>query len=690
MFKKSMALLIILIIMAACSFNQPDLPSWDTSWKFYLPLKKVNLEKIINDSTLVADTTNGHPIVKFKLQDSTDWVRVSQEDLSIDGIDQSFESQIGTIKLKDVSDVKSPSFTLNDLLPPEITQYDTIPPYPDRTISPAADSVNYDFYKSAHIKRGSISLTFHNELFLSFKEGMDIIIYNDTGDSLIEIADIHFNQPIKPYSVVQSNEVDLSNKDISNHFLLKYTIPIQGSDTATVINNDMRNGTCYTVLTIKNLEVSEAEAKIPTQSFSKDQKIALPQNEHKIINAQISSGTINLNIRNNSNIETDLHIELPNITRNGEPKTIDLNVQAQANRIVPIDLGGWRIVNADHPEQPIDSIAIKVQATVGSGDRIVKISENDGLKINVQSTAIYFEEIAGILAPIVQEITPETIDISDMFKNISGQGLNLDDLHLFLDFENQIDIPINIHLKIAGYHEDGGQTDSVVMVIDKTIQASGISPTTRFVFDKNSSSPSIVDLIAILPTRITVSGQATVEGQGSVRVNDGIRSKFLIESPLSYRLTQPLVFKTDVDSIKKEDIDSDMRQRITDDLSQLTLHLNVSNGTPIGTNIMLILAADSMQLQNDVIADSTRKMVIKANIEAGRVDENGYVQTPTENEVVIRISHNQAQLFKYSPIYLQQTVTFLPTGDKKVVVQTDDTVGFDAYFQLKFRVDLNK
>ncbi len=159
---------------------------------------------------------------------------------------------------------------------------------------------------------------------------------------------------------------------------------------------------------------------------------------------------------------------------------------------------------------------------------------------------------------------------------------------------------------------------------------------------------------------------------------------------MSYRLTQPLVFKTDVDSIKKEDIDSDMRQRITDDLSQLTLHLNVSNGTPIGTNIMLILAADSMQLQNDVIADSTRKMVIKANIEAGRVDENGYVQTPTENEVVIRISHNQAQLFKYSPIYLQQTVTFLPTGDKKVVVQTDDTVGFDAYFQLKFRVDLNK
>ena len=688
MIKKGIMLLGTIALIAACSFNQPDVPSWDTSWKLYLPLKNVNLEKIVNDSTLIADTTNGQPIVKFKLEDSTDWVRVNQEDLSIDGVDEDFSAKIGTIHLKDKSEVNSSPLTLNDLLPPEITATDTIPPYPGRVITPDPKEVTYDFYKSAYIKSGSIYLTFHNDLFLTVDSGLTIQLFNNGGDTPVKIADIKFDKPITPFSVVQSNVVDLSDTRISNKFLLKYTIPIQGTDTATVITDEMRNGTIYSVLTIENIEVTEAEAKIPEQSFSKDQQVPFAQDEHKIIKAGIASGTINLDIRNNSNVHTSLHIIIPNIVQNGEPKSIDLDMQPQAQSITPIDLSNCQILNPDAPDQPIDSLAIHVDATVSSNDQIVKISENDGLDIHVTSTSIYFEEIKGILAPIEQEITPETVDNSDMFKNISGKGLNLDDLRLTLEFDNQIDIPINVHLEITGYHEDGGQVDSVNMVIDRTIQASSVSPITQLVFDKNSTTPSIVDLMAILPTKVTFRGKATIEGEGSVRVNDGIRSKFLIESPLSYRLTDSIKFKADMDSIKKDDIGQDARDRIANDLSELSLHLNISNGTPISAEVKLILAADSTQMGNDDVPDSTKKMVIKANIEGGQVGADGFVQTPTENEVVIKISHEQAQLFELSPIYLQQTVTLLPTGDKKVIIRTNDQIRLDAYIGLKFRVNL--
>lgn len=689
MVKKALLLFGVIALIAACSFNQPDVPSWDTSWKLYLPLKNFNLEKIVNDSTLIADTTNGQPVVKFELKDSTDWVRVEQKDLSIDGIDQEFSAEIGTIRLQSKSDVQTTPLGLNDLLPPELTVSDTIPPYPDRTITPDPKDVTYDFYKSALIKSGSLYLTFYNDLFLTVKSGLTIDVYNNGGETPVKIAEIVFDKPITPFSVVQSNVVDLSGKRISNHFLLVYTIPIQGTDTSTVITDEMRNGTIYSVLSIENIEVSEAEAKIPEQSFSRDETVALPQDEHKIINAEISSGTIYLDVTNRSNVHTNLHIVIPNIQQNGEPKTVDLDMQANTTATVPIDLENSIILNTDNPDQPIDSLNIHVDATVSSDDQIVTITENDGVDVHVTSSQIYFKEIKGILAPIEQVIDPTDMDISDLFKNISGEGLHLDDLRLILTFENQIDIPINIHLKISGYHEDGGQTDSVTMIVDRTIQRSSVSHLTQIVLDKNSTTPSIVDLISILPTRISITGKAVIEGEGSVQVNDGIRSKFLISSPLSYTLTNPIVFKADMDSIKKDDIDDDTRDRLADDLSELSLHLNISNGTPISAQTKLILAADSTELGTDAIQDSTRKMVVKADIAAGQVDANGFVQTPTVNEVVVKLTHQQAQLFRLSPIYLQQTITFLPTGNQKVVIRTNDEITLDAYVALKFRVKID-
>ncbi len=689
MLKKGVMLLGLSMLMLACSFNQPDVPSWDTSWKLYLPLQNVSMDKMINDSTLVADTTNGQPVVEFKVQDSTDWERVDQQDLSIMGFAQSFGSEIGPIHLKDKSEINSTPLTLNDLLPPEITASDTIPPYPDHTVEPDSVDISYDFYKSAYIKSGSLYLTFHNDLFLTIKAGMVIEIFNNGGATPVKIADIVFDKPITPFSVVQSNVVDLSNTQISNKFVLHYTIPIQGADTATVITDAMRNGSCYSVLTIQNIEVTEAEAKIPEQSFSDDQKIALSQDGHKIINARISSGRINLDITNHSNVHTNLHIEIPNIQQYGEPKTVDIDLDANAHSIVPIDLANSVLLNPDHPDQPLDSLTVHVDATVSSNDQIVTITEHDGVDVTVSSTPVYFSEIKGILNPIEQTINPVDVDNSALFENLSGNGLYLDDLQLILIFENQIDIPINMHLKISGYHEDGGQVDSVTMIVDRTILASGVSPVTRVVLDKNSTSPSIVDLMAILPTRITVSGNATIEGEGSIKVNDGIRSKFLIVSPLSYRVTNPIVFKSDVDSIKKEDIDQDTRDRIADDMSELSLHLLLTNGTPISAEVKLILAADSTQLATETIADSSRKIVITAPIQGGQVDAAGYVQSPTQNEIVVNLTHNQAQLFKKSPIYLQQTVTLLPTGQQKVAIRTSDQIKLDAYLDLKFRVKID-
>ncbi|NOX88716.1 MAG: hypothetical protein GXO77_06800 [Calditrichaeota bacterium] len=691
MFRKVYLLVVSGLIMFGCSLNEPTLPVWDTSWKIYLPIKNVTMEEIVNDSTLIADTTkSGQPIIKFELKDSTDWERVAQEDLTIQPEEQSFDSKIGSIKLKEKSEVKSTEITLSELLPPEVLAFDTIPPYPDRTVTPDPKEVTYDFFRRAVIKSGQIYLTFHNDLFVKVNAGMTIDVYNNGSDTPVLIARIVFDKPIEPYAVTQSNVVDLSGKEISNKFLLKYTIPIAGSDTSQIVTAEQKNGTIYSVLTIENIEVSEADAEIPEQTFTRSHFIVLPEQDHKVINAKISQGSITLNIKNQLPIHSNLHIELPDLVKNGNPKVLDIAVNPNQQIVEIIDLKGYELLNSSSPGETLDSIKIDLKATVGSNGEIVTITENDQISTTVNSSKIFLESVTGILARIDQPIDPQVLDNEDLFKDIEGTGLNLEDLQLVLVFENQIDVPLNVNLNIEATHEDGGATETKSMQISATIERSSVSPTTKIVLDKNYKNPnSIVDLIAILPTKLVISGNAYIEGYGSVAVGQGLRTKYSVESPLSFKLTNPISYKSGIDSIKKEDIDQETRDRLSDDFQNGSFHLLIKNGTPLAADLILVLAADSNQVFTEAIQDSSKKIVIKAELKRGSVGADGYVTAPTPSEVVIKLSEKQTQLFKLSPIYLHQTVTLLPTGDQKVIVRTSDTIELEGYVQLDFTVRLD-
>ncbi len=684
MYKHIFVIFLGLSFMMGCSFNEPDPPSWDTAAKVYLPLKTVTMEKIVNDSTLLADTTNGQPIIKFELSDSTDWERITRDDLKIEAFSDSFHTEIGTIRLEN-SEVSSTPIHLDELLDTGAINNDTIPPYPGYTISPDAKELNYDFYNRAVIESGRTYLTFHNELFLTIDSGLTIEVWNNGSEPQTEIARIVFDRPIPPLSTIRSNVVDLSGKEISNHFILKYTIPIKGCDTITVINDQWRNGTCYSVLTVEDLQVSEAEAKVPEQSFSQNESVALPTDQHKLINATVESGSITLNIKNDMALHTQLTVRLPNVLSNGEPKTLYFDLQPNTDVEEVVDLQDCQILNAKNPGAPLDSLDVEFSLTAGSDDQIVTISKNDGMAVEVHTTEIYFRHIAGILNPISQEIASSEVDLQDVFDKISGMGLRMDDLRLSFTFENQIDIPVTTHLTIRAVHQDGGVNEERTMNIETTIQRSSVSPTTTLILDKNYQNPySIVDLISILPTKIYVSGSALIQGEGSVDVGQGMRALYKIETPISYALSDSLTFAGEVSTI--ETSDNDLQESLSEDVHELTLHLSMHNGTPLGALIKVIFSDDSLQLNSEAIADSSRKIVIKIPIAAGAVDQNGYVIQPTQNETDIHLTHDQLQLFNQPVVYLKQWITLLPTNGKKVMLRTSDSIGLDGYLYVKYRI----
>ncbi len=674
---------LTLFMLWSCTINEPEPPVWDTSWQIDLPVKDVTLKEIVNDSTILADTINGQPVMSFKMEDSTDWEKIQESDLTVTPENDQFEAQIGTIKLEPKSELKSPDIPLDQILPPDLLAKDTIPPYPATTVTPEPREITYDFFERAVITRGQLYLVFHNELFVKIDPGLKIEVYNNLTNPVL-IATIIFNEPIEPYSTAKSNVIDLSGLEIYNQFRLKFTIPVAGSDTFQVVTDEQKQGALYSVMTLENIEVSEADAKVPEQTFDKDKTMSLPQEDHRIINAHIKSGKITLHISNNLPIHSSTEIIFPDILKDGTPEKIELELQPKQFVTKVVDLADFVIQNSTSPGEPLDSIQIKTTSVVSSNDQIVTIKESDKISVDVSFSDIVLASVTGIIKPVTVSISPTEIDNSDLFEKIEGTGFVLDDLQLKIKIENQIDIPVQLSLTLTAQN---GTTEKV-MHINETILAASQAPFTEIVLDKNYKTPnSIVELFSIFPQKISISGQASVEGQGTVALGQGVRALFSVETPLFFKLLHPISYQSGLDSII--DIDQDIRDRLANDFHQGSFNLLIKNGTPFGTEFSFILADDSTAVDTKTIIDSTRKIVITVNIKSGQIGSDGFVAMPTQNLVKINLNEQQMKLFQKSPIYFKQMATILPTDDQLVKLRTSDTIELEGSVKVNFTVRIN-
>ncbi|MBD3224482.1 MAG: hypothetical protein GF313_07120, partial [Caldithrix sp.] len=387
------------LTIAACTLNEPHLPSWDTKWTFFLPVQDYELSEIIKeDSLLTADTTaNGIPIISINSSDSTDWERIASNDMTIDPDDDRFVEKVGEISLGDPEEIKSPELNLDELLPPVLLNSgDTLPPYDPLTAHPEVKNVEFERYKSVHVKKGLLWLTFYNETFLKIRSGMTIKVYND-GPSLELIDELVFTESIDPSETVKSTTIDLANQTLSNQFVLEYSIPIAGSDTSKVLTEEDKSGSTYSILHLDTLTVDQAQAKIPSQSFDRSKQIDLQNQKHQLKHAVIDRGSITFIVDNHLPIDSDIKLTLYNFLENGSYKTINLRLMGDENRVKTIDLSDMEIINYKDPDAIIDSLGFNVEATVDSTTDYVTINADDSVAVDIQIDSLYFESITGIL-----------------------------------------------------------------------------------------------------------------------------------------------------------------------------------------------------------------------------------------------------------------------------------------------------
>lgn len=683
-FKRLFSLAICFLIIS-CTIHEPKLPEWDSEWSVHIPSQDFVMDEIINDSTLIAGTdSEGQPIILISVKDSTDWQRITSKDLSFDPQNDEFRSEIGDISLGDYDNLVSDSLTVRDILPAELFSVgDTLPPYDSMTVMPPAVPLEYEDYKSALIKEGQMWLTFHNEMYLDIREGLIIEVYTENGE--MEYVDrALFSEPIPAGSVVISEPINLENKRIYNKFRLRYIIPLYGSDTTQVLTQEKANSFFYTVLSVDEFIITEGEAKIPEQSFDDSDAIDISDEDHKIIYARIEKGNIRFAIQNRLPLDSHIQLELPNFERNNQPLVINHRLIAQQDDQLNIDLSGYEITNYANPGSIIEAIDYFAVATVDSTSDYVLVKSTDSILIQVETDTFYLSSFVGKLDTVEVDIDRERIDDIDLLDDVDGR-MRLNDLVMRLDFYNEIDLPIQVDLQISGYRRNKNTRvieDSVVIFIRDQILPNRTSPITTIVLDEHYSNPSIVDLLEILPNEIEFSGKAKIYGQGGVSVNDGLRLVYHLESPLNFQISNPIFYSAAVDSITDDDLSEDQRDQIVNDVSSVSAQFTLMNGTPLGFSVKYYMAADSLLLYDEAIADSSQKIIFQAQVNPGNTGANGYVDTPVQSQVSIALSEKQLNIFNYSPLYTRQEFIINPT-EGLVKVRQSDQLTVDAVLRMK-------
>jgi hypothetical protein len=685
----------ITLLLAACTLDNPGLPSWENEVTVALPADTYPMADLAdNDSLLFSEAPDG-PGMWIEIADSAaddERTRLSAADLSNGPTSERYRQNLGEIELGDDTPLRTPEVNLNTLLGTPFAPGDVLPVAPAVSVTLSEQDISFTNFRSIDINSAKLQLDFVNGLFLDI-ESISIDVYNRQAGDRIFIATVNLPGPI-PAGARVSNAGDpvfLQDISVSNEFSLDYRLGLAARSAPLLLSQELLAQTLFVEATILDRRVSRAEAEIPPQVESRDDAASLAADDNRISYGEISKGGLTLNIDNHINLSGLVSVEFANLFRNDELLLIEQRVNAGAQVVKQIDLGGVIIRNPAAPQTPIDEYAYSVTFFSDNSDGIVSVSADDSITASIEIDSLYFATLSGELQETEVDIEAFVReDIAD-YGNV-GEGIRLDDARLLLFVYNEIGLPINAELRILGEHQDGPGgpvTASREMVVNIPVAAGidGMATLSTISLDANSSEPSIVDLLEILPTRLTISGSAAVSGRGSASVNQEVWYAYRLESPMRISIATPIAINSDAELITEDDIGAEGKDFLRDNIQSALLEVTVTNGLPVGVETSIHLSKSADDLFSDTISDSTQKLIISdLQVAAASVDGEGLVNQPRVENLTVALDSRYFQLLADTPLY-SGVKTTLQASEGSVLLRPGDAVSNRGLVRIRYKVD---
>jgi hypothetical protein len=451
--KLSILVLVFILFLLQCTFEEPVLPRWTTPFLVPLISEKIEFaEKLANDSSIVIRGDSIFLEIEGEFEPDT----LTTDELTIDPIDTTSNFTLEKIELPTLGPLTTGDINIVDLLPGIGGSVGQSVPVPEQTISSSATISDKSDLVAMKVNSGTLELTVYNNLPFTIASAnpgansIDISIFDST-DTFI--ANLTFTDTLAPGDV-ESATTPLGNGDgwISVPLRLDFQFHIL-ADTVFVTQDSLDSWSFKIDLLFRDLEVDEITGKVSSQTFNDTIRIST-EDENQLIEALINSGSIHIEFLNQLNLGAHISYTLLDLVdaSSGVPFQNEDSIQSNETWADDIILDGLRIINSLNPGEFIDSLTVIAQAETDSG--FVTVKANDEILVSLQSSEISFSYVKGILEQDTLEFDPVTEnDIVD-YNGFTG-GFEIEGAQLLVELQNDINIE-NIFLngRITGFHKN--------------------------------------------------------------------------------------------------------------------------------------------------------------------------------------------------------------------------------------------
>lgn len=553
--------------LVSCSFEEPQLPQFETEWLIPLGVEQYTVAELLEDQDGLHIGDDGS--LSLRHEGEIDEVTVGDVlDVDVDG--HTVDTQLGTFDLA-AADPTTIDFTLSDLYP-AASGLDgmsmPVPPFQFDLTSPPQDVPQVG---SATIASGGLDVRVDNGLPVPVggtnpPEAILLELRDPAGGVF---ASTSLDQAI-PAGGSTTQFVDLAGTTLPGSVEVHITGGSPGSGgSAVTIDADAQLAITVTPV---DLVASSATAEVGPQSFSQSTSLDLPASP-QVVRGTIGEGTLALDFQNTLSIPVDVDVTIDAfLDATDAPLVLQVALPAGTSTSRNVDLTQYRLDFDGRPGTEID-----VDATVsspGSGGQEVVLDSGANVRASIAPFTLGFSEVTGILDPEVIDL-PSSASSLDLPEELDH--IQLAAAELRFSVVTSVGMPSSVDVHLDGTNESGN-TVGLDLAFAVPAAPSGETLVHEVIFDGTNSG--LLDFLNNLPVDITMSGQANVgDGTtaGTVATDDAVSATYRIDAPMAVSIAEQDI---ELDPVALE-LDEELRDQLEDRLIEATLETTVTSTLPI-------------------------------------------------------------------------------------------------------------
>lgn len=316
----------------------------------------------------------------------------------------------------------------------------------------------------------------------------------------------------------KKDSINLTGITLTNN--LGYNIPtfksLASSSSVLIDPND----SIVITSTSRDLKAVSGTAVFPSQSIDAQAlavDLASPDGE-RIRNLEFKTANINYSVTSSVDELISISLEFPGATKNGNPfppQIIQVNNNTTAGTI---DLADVKVDMSLDGAQPYNRFKVNIKPSIVSSNMPKAFDSSNSIVANFTFDDVKPKAVEGYLGSRTINISQGNLD-AEFFASMQS-GLTLDDPKLKVNSSNSLGLPISLNLNLVGTRDNNSQPlNATPFVLSyPTLAQKGQQIVGQHVINKSNSQ--LVNVIAIAPTKMNYSGNATVNSAGFTGYND--------------------------------------------------------------------------------------------------------------------------------------------------------------------------